>query len=291
MTIRQQKTVRTLIEALPYIRRFAGTTMVVKYGGAAMASWHLRNEFAADIMLLKLVGMNPVVVHGGGPQVSRHMEKLGMKVTFVDGLRVTDAAAMDVARMVLVGKVNREIVGLISAQGGTAVGLSGEDAGMIIAEPEELTDKHGDPVDLGFVGRVKHVDTAVLDVLASHMIPVVASIGVGEDGQVYNINADTVAGELAAALHAEKIVFVSDVGGIVSSIGLEETVISECTLADIGALQAAGGITGGMIPKVSAVRRALESGVTSAHIIDGRVEHALLLEVLTDAGCGTKVSA
>jgi acetylglutamate kinase len=291
MTVRQQKTIRTLIEALPYIRRFAGTTMVVKYGGAAMASEHLRDEFAADIVLLKLVGMNPVVVHGGGPQVSRHMEKLGMKVTFVDGLRVTDAAAMDVARMVLVGKVNREIVGLISGHGGAAVGVSGEDAGMIVAEPEQITDKHGDPVDLGLVGRVKHVDTALLDVLAAHMIPVVASIGVGEDGQVYNINTDTVAGELAAALHAEKIVFVSDVGGIVSSVGLEESVISECTLADIGALQAAGGITGGMIPKVNAVRRALEGGVASAHIIDGRAEHALLLEVLTDAGCGTKVSA
>jgi acetylglutamate kinase len=291
MTIRQQKAVRTLIEALPYIRRFGGTTMVVKYGGAAMASDHLRDEFAADIVLLKLVGMNPVVVHGGGPQVSRHMEKLGMKVSFVDGLRVTDAAAMDVARMVLMGKVNREIVGLISGHGGTAVGVSGEDAGMIIAEPEQITDKHGDPVDLGLVGRVKHVDTALLDVLAAHMIPVVASIGVGEDGQIYNINADTVAGELAVALHAEKIIFVSDVGGIVSSVGLEESVISECALADIGALQAAGGITGGMIPKVNAVRRALEGGVASAHIIDGRAEHALLLEVLTDAGCGTKVSA
>jgi acetylglutamate kinase len=291
MTIRHQKAVRTLIEALPYIRRFGGTTMVVKYGGAAMASDHLRDEFAADIVLLKLVGMNPVVVHGGGPQVSRHMEKLGMKVSFVDGLRVTDAATMDVARMVLMGKVNREIVGLISGHGGTAVGVSGEDAGMIIAEPEQITDKHGHPVDLGLVGRVKHVDTALLDVLAAHMIPVVASIGVGEDGQIYNINADTVAGELAAALHAEKIIFVSDVGGIVSSVGLEESVISECTLADIGALQAAGGITGGMIPKVNAVRRALEGGVASAHIVDGRAEHALLLEVLTDAGCGTKVSA
>jgi acetylglutamate kinase len=291
MTVRQQKAVRTLIEALPYIRRFSGTTMVVKYGGAAMTSAHLRDEFAADIVLLKLVGMHPVVVHGGGPQVSRQMEKLGMKVTFVDGLRVTDAAAMEVVRMVLMGKVNREIVGLIGRHGGTAVGLSGEDAGLIVAEQEKATDRHGEPVDLGCVGRVVGVDTTVLDVLASHMIPVVASIGAGADGQIYNINADTVAGELAAALHAEKIIFVSDVGGIVSSLGLEEAVIDECTLAEIGSLQAAGGITGGMIPKVNAARRALEGGVTSAHIIDGRVEHALLLEVLTDAGCGTKVSA
>ena len=255
MTVRQQKTVRTLIEALPYIQRFAGTTMVVKYGGG-MASAHLREEFAADIVLLKLVGINPVVVHGGGPEVSRQMEKLGLKVSFVDGLRVTDAAAMEVVRMVLVGKVNREIVGLISAQGGTAVGLSGEDAGLIVAEPETATDQHGSPVDLGYVGRVVDIDTAVLDVLAAHMIPVVASIGVGTDGQIYNINADTVAGELAVALQAEKIVFVSDVGGIVGSVELEDeeahaamTVISECTLAELGALQAAGGITGGMIPK------------------------------------------
>jgi acetylglutamate kinase len=289
MTVRQQKTVRTIIEALPYIRRFAGTTMVIKYGGAAMTSAHLRAEFAADMVLLKLVGMNPVVVHGGGPQVSRHMERLGMQPRFVDGLRITDADTMEIARMVLVGKVNREIVGLINAEGGTAVGLSGEDARLIIAEPETITDKLGEPIDLGYVGRVKRIDTSVLDVLAPHMIPVVASIGADEQGQPYNINADTVAGELAAACNAEKIIFVSDVGGIYSSIGLEETVISECTLAEIGALQAAGGVSGGMIPKVNAVRRALEAGVTSAHIIDGRVEHALLLEVLTDAGCGTKI--
>jgi acetylglutamate kinase len=289
MTVRQQKTVRTIIEALPYIRRFAGTTMVIKYGGAAMASAHLRAEFAADMVLLKLVGMNPVVVHGGGPQVSRHMERLGMQPRFVDGLRITDADTMEIARMVLVGKVNREIVGLINAEGGTAVGLSGEDARLIIAEPETITDKLGEPIDLGYVGRVKRIDTSVLDVLAPHMIPVVASIGADEQGQPYNINADTVAGELAAACNAEKIIFVSDVGGIYSSIGLEETVISECTLAEIGALLAAGGVSGGMIPKVNAVRRALEAGVTSAHIIDGRVEHALLLEVLTDAGCGTKI--
>jgi acetylglutamate kinase len=205
---------------------------------------------------------------------------------------------MEVVRMVLVGKVNREIVGLISAHGGTAVGLSGEDAGLIVAEPEKATDEHGSPLDLGYVGRVVDIDTAVLDVLAPHMIPVVASIGVGTDGQIYNINADTVAGELAVALQAEKIVFVSDVGGIVGSVDLEDdearsamTVISECTLAEIGALQTAGGISGGMIPKANAVRRALEGGVRSAHIIDGRVEHALLLEVLTDAGCGTKVTA
>jgi acetylglutamate kinase len=297
MAVKQQKTVRTLIEALPYIRRFAGTTMVMKYGGE-MASAQLRAEFAADIVLLKLIGLNPVVVHGGGPEVSRQMEKLGLEVDFIDGLRVTDAEAMEVVRMVLAGKVNKEIVGLIRAQGGTAVGLSGEDASLIIAEPESASDDHGDPIELGHVGRVAHIDTTVLEVLASaHMIPVVASIGAGADGQIYNINADTVAGELAVALQAEKIVFVSDLGGIVGSVDLQDeeahavmTVISECTLAELDALQSAGGISGGMIPKANAVRRALKGGVRSAHIIDGRVEHALLLEVLTDAGCGTKVS-
>ena len=297
MAVKQQKTVRTLIEALPYIRRFAGTTMVVKYGGE-MASAQLRAEFAADIVALKLVGLNPVVVHGGGPEVSRQMEKLGLEVDFIDGLRVTDAEAMEVVRMVLAGKVNKEIVGLIRAQGGTAVGLSGEDAGLISAEPESASDEHGDPIELGHVGRVTHIDTTVLEVLASaNMIPVVASIGVGADGQIYNINADTVAGELAVALQAEKIVFISDLGGIVGSVDLQDeeahtvmTVISECTLAELDALQSAGGISGGMISKANAVRRALKGGVRSAHIIDGRVEHALLLEVLTDAGCGTKVS-
>ena len=242
-------------------------------------------------MLLKLVGMNPVVVHGGGPQVSRHMEKLGMTPRFVQGMRVTDAAAMDVARMVLVGKVNKEIVTLINAHGGSAVGLSGEDARLITAGPADHLYENGDPLELGYVGKVKGIDTSVLDLLAQQAVPVVASVAADETGQTYNINADTVAGELAAALHAEKIVFLSDVGGIYSSVGLEETVVSECTLTEIGALQAAGGISGGMIPKVAAVRRAVEAGVTSAHIIDGRVEHALLLEILTDAGCGTKIVA
>jgi acetylglutamate kinase len=191
--------------------------------------------------------------------------------------------------MVLVGKVNKEIVSLINAHGGSAVGLSGEDASLITAAPANHVDELGNPVELGYVGKVQKVDTSVLDLLAQQTIPVVASVAADERGQTYNINADTVAGELAAALHAEKIVFLSDVGGIYSTMGLEETIVSECSLAEIGALQAAGGISGGMIPKIGAVRRALEAGVASAHIIDGRVEHALLLEILTDAGCGTKV--
>ena len=290
MTVRHQKTVKTLTEALPYIRRFQGATMVVKYGGAAMTSPQLADQFARDIVLLKLVGMRPIIVHGGGPEISRHMSKLGMEPVFVDGQRVTDAATLEVAGMVLVGKINKEIVGLINGHGGTAVGLSGQDGRLIRAEVKEHRDLEGNLVDLGYVGSVKSIDTSVLDLLADEMVPVVASVGADEGGQVYNINADTVAGDLAAAVGAEKLVFLTDVGGILEQDGFEQDVVSECDLAYLGALQGAGAISGGMVPKVAAVRRALEAGVASAHIIDGRVEHAVLLEVLTDAGCGTKVT-
>ena len=291
MTVRHQKTVNTLIEALPYIRTFSGTTMVVKYGGAAMTSPHLREQFAADMVLLRLVGMRPVVVHGGGPEITRHMGRLGMEAKFVDGHRITDEATMEVAGMVLVGKVNTEIVGLINSHGGTAVGLSGQDGRLIRAEVKEHVDLEGNVLDLGFVGSVKSIDTSVLELLSDEMIPVIASVGADDGGQVYNINADTVAGELAAALGAEKIVFLTDVGGIMQEEAFDQDVVSECDLAYLGALQGAGKISGGMVPKVAAVRRALEAGVKSAHIVDGRVEHAVLLEILTDAGCGTKVTA
>jgi acetylglutamate kinase len=285
-----QKTVKTLVEALPYIRRFWGATMVVKYGGAAMVSPHLREQFAKDMVLLRLVGMRPVVVHGGGPEITRHMGRLGMESTFVDGHRVTDEATMEVAGMVLVGKVSSEIVGLINSNGGTAVGLSGQDGRLIKAEVKEHRDLDGNLLDLGYVGSVKAIDTSVLDLLADDMIPVIASVGADDDGQVYNINADTVAGELAAALGAEKIIFLTDVGGILQEDAFEQSLVSECDLAYVGSLQGAGKITGGMLPKVAAVRHALEGGVKSAHIVDGRVEHAVLLEVLTDAGCGTKIT-
>jgi len=291
MTVRQQKTVRTLLEAMPYIRRFWGTTVVLKYGGAAMTSPHLQEEFAEDLVLLRLVGMKPVVVHGGGPDITRYMKRLGLEVNFVDGHRVTDAATMEIARMVLVGKVNKDIVGLINRHGGTAVGLSGEDGHLLRARPKQHLDAAGNEVDLGYVGEVVEVDTDVLRLLSQGAIPVVASVGSGEDGQVYNINADTVAGELAAALGAEKLVFLTDVEGLYENQDTEETAVSECDLRHLGTLQAAGRISGGMLPKVAAVRRALEAGVASAHIIDGRVEHAVLLEILTDAGCGTKVVA
>jgi acetylglutamate kinase len=291
MTVRQQKTVKTLLEAMPYIRRFWGKTIVVKYGGAAMTSKWLQEQFAADMVLLRLVGMKPVVVHGGGSQVSRYMGKLDMKVEFVDGQRVTDAATMEVARMVLVGKVNKDIVALINRHGGAAVGLSGEDGRLISATRREHVDAKGDTHDLGFVGDVASVNPGVLTLLAEEVIPVVASVGSDEDGQAWNINADAVAGELAAALSAEKVIFLSDVEGIYENQATEISPVSECDLDYLGTLQASGAISGGMIPKVAAVRRALEAGVGSAHIIDGRVEHAVLLEVLTDAGCGTKVTA
>ncbi|HQG03285.1 MAG TPA: acetylglutamate kinase [Thermoleophilia bacterium] len=291
MTVRQQKTVKTLLEAMPYIRRFWGTTLVVKYGGAAMTSPRLQDEFAEDMVLLRLVGMKPVVVHGGGAEVTRHLGRLGIETRFVDGHRVTDEATMEVARMVLVGKVNKDIVGLINRHRGAAVGLSGEDGGLLRVRPKQHVDAEGNDVDLGRVGEVVSVNVDVLDLLSEQNIPVVASIGADESGQPYNVNADTAAGEIAAALKAEKIVFLTDVDGIYEDQGADVAPISECDLAYLGALQAAGRIEGGMIPKVGAVRRALEAGVRSAHIIDGRVEHAVLLEILTDAGCGTKVTA
>ena len=291
MTARHHRTVQTLVEALPYIRRFQGATMVIKYGGAAMTSPQLAEQFAKDVILLKLVGMRPIIVHGGGPEISRQMGRLGMEPVFVDGQRVTDADTLEIAGMVLVGKVNKDIVGLINSHGGTAVGLSGQDGRLIRAQVKEHRDLEGNLVDLGFVGSVESIDTAVLELLADEMIPVVASVGAAADGQVFNINADSVAGDLAAAVGAEKIVFLTDVGGILEDDGFEQTVVSECDLAYVGALQGAGKISGGMLPKVAAVRRALEGGVASAHIVDGRVEHAVLLEVLTDAGCGTKVTS
>ena len=291
MTARHHRTVQTLVEALPYIRRFQGATMVIKYGGAAMTSAQLAEQFAKDVILLKLVGMRPIIVHGGGPEISRQMGRLGMEPVFIDGQRVTDADTLEIAGMVLVGKVNKDIVGLINTHGGTAVGLSGQDGRLIRAQVKEHRDLEGNLVDLGFVGSVESIDTAVLELLADEMIPVVASVGAAADGQVFNINADSVAGDLAAAVGAEKIVFLTDVGGILEDDGFEQTVVSECDLAYVGALQGAGKISGGMLPKVAAVRRALEGGVASAHIVDGRVEHAVLLEVLTDAGCGTKVTS
>lgn len=286
---RQTKTVSTLLEAMPYIQRFSGTTIVIKYGGAAMTSRRLQEEFARDVVLLQLVGMRPIVVHGGGPQVSQMMKRLGMDPKFVRGHRVTDAETMEVAKMVLVGKVNKDLVGLIHRHGGTAVGLSGEDGRLLVAEPLAHHDENGRPVDIGLVGRIRRVNTGVLELLSAGVIPVVASIGADETGQAYNVNADTAAGALAAALRAEKLLLLTDVPGVLAPDGDGERVIGECDLAALDALEAAGVIGGGMVPKLAAARAALLAGVRSAHVVDGRVDHALLLEVLTDAGCGTKV--
>jgi acetylglutamate kinase len=288
---RQSKTVSTLLEAMPYIQRFSGATIVIKYGGAAMTSRRLQEEFARDVVLLQLVGMRPIVVHGGGPQVSRMMARLGMDPKFVRGHRVTDAETMEVARMVLVGKVNKDLVGLIHRHGGTAVGLSGEDGQLLVAEPLAHHDEEGRPVDIGLVGRIRRVNTAVLELLSTGVIPVLASIGADEAGQAYNINADTVAGALAAALRAEKLLLLTDVPGVLAPEGGGERVIDECDLDALAELESAGAVGGGMVPKLAAVRTALQAGVRSAHIVDGRADHALLLEVLTDAGCGTKIIA
>lgn len=277
--------VEVLLEALPYIREFAGATIVIKYGGAAMTTPELKASFARDVALLKLVGMNPVVVHGGGPDISRYSDRLGLEVRFVQGLRVTDAPTMELVKMVLVGKINKEIVAQLHVAGVSAVGLAGDDGGLIMAEKASSPDE-----DLGFVGRVSGIDPRVLERL-SDFVPVVASVGVDPDGQSYNINADTVAGRLAAALGARKAIFLTDVEGIYRDIAEPASLISECRLDDLRELMASGAVGAGMIPKMAAVTDALESGVDAAHVVDGRVPHSVLLELFTEVGIGTKVTA
>ena len=276
--------VRVLLEALPYIREFAGATVVVKYGGAAMVAPELKASFARDIALCKLVGMNPVVVHGGGPDISRYSDLLGIDVRFVDGLRVTDARTMELAKMVLVGKVNKEIVAQLHVAGVAAVGLAGDD-GQLIQASKQMPNGH----DIGFVGKVDHVDPTVLRRL-SDFVPVVASVGVDEDGQSYNINADAVAASLAGALQARKVLFLTDVKGLLADPADPDSLISECSLGELDDLLDAGTIGGGMLPELTAVRDALTHGVGAAHIVDGRVEHSVLIELFTEAGIGTKIS-
>ncbi len=276
--------VAILLEALPYIRDFAGATIVIKYGGAAMVAPELKASFARDIALLKLVGMNPVIVHGGGPDISRYSDLLGIDVRFVDGLRVTDARTMELAKMVLVGKVNKEIVAQLHVAGVAAVGLAGDD-GQLIQASKQMPNGH----DIGFVGKVDHVNATVLERL-SDFVPVVASVGVDEDGQSYNINADTVAASLAGALRARKVLFLTDVAGLLADPGDAGSLISECTLAELHDLLDAGTVGGGMLPKLTAARDALGHGVTAAHIVDGRVEHSVLIELFSEAGIGTKIT-
>lgn len=284
-----RKRVETLLEALPYIRLFNGKTVVIKYGGAAMSSADLKEEFATDIVLLRYVGIRPIIVHGGGSEVSGLMKKLDLPVNFVDGLRVTDEATMEVARMVLVGKINKEIVSLINRCGARAVGLGGDDGMLLVAEKLIRKAADGTVLNLGQVGEVVSVNTSLLDLLGSDYVPVVASVGTGTLGESYNINADTVAGAIAAALKAEKLIFLTDVAGLLADVDDEDSLVSECTATDLQSMVENDQISRGMIPKVEAVLSALGQGVEAAHIIDGRVAHSVLLEILTDAGVGTKV--
>ncbi len=288
------KTASVLVEALPYIRRFWEKIVVVKYGGNALhAAANAESEgaedpgdalasFAEDVVLMRAVGMLPVVVHGGGPQIGELMDRLGKETEFRNGLRVTDADTLDIARMVLVGKVNRDIVSAINVHGPIAVGLSGEDANLITAAPRHA--------DLGFVGNVSLVDPTMLErLLAEALIPVVATIGADESGQAYNINADTVAGALAEALQAEKLIFLTDIEGLRVVADDPTTVIHQASAAVIDEIVRDGGVQGGMIPKVEACANAVRAGVRQAHILDGREPHALLLELFTDSGVGTMV--
>ena len=279
-----------LIEALPYIQRFQGKTVVVKFGGNAMVDDALKQSFARDIVLMKLVGLNPIVVHGGGPQIGQLLDKLGKTTGFVDGMRITDSETMDVVEMVLGGLVNKEIVTLINQHGGKAVGLTGKDGDFIRAKKIMLTrsavDKDASEIiDLGHVGEVSSIDASVVDMLGhSHFIPVIAPIGVGDDGRSYNINADLVAGKLAEVLKAEKLILLTNTAGILDREG---QLLTGLTVKDIDDLIEDGTISGGMIPKTRCATDALKSGVASVHIIDGRVEHAVLLELFTDQGVGT----
>jgi acetylglutamate kinase len=279
-----------LIEALPYIQRFKGRTIVVKFGGNAMVDEALKNSFARDIVLMKLVGLNPIVVHGGGPQIGELLAKLGKTTGFVDGMRITDSETMDVVEMVLGGLVNKDIVNLINQNGGKAVGLTGKDGDFIRAkkiqqQPSSLEAHASEIIDLGHVGEVSSIDPAVLDMLGrSDFIPVIAPIGVGKDGRSYNINADLVAGKLAEVLKAEKLILLTNTAGILDK---QENLLTGLSIQDIDDLIADGTISGGMIPKTRCATDALKAGVNSVHIIDGRVEHAVLLELFTDQGVGT----
>jgi acetylglutamate kinase len=283
-----------LIEALPYIKRFKGKTLVVKYGGNAMIDERLKNSFARDIVLLKLVGINPVVVHGGGPQIGKLLERLGKTSQFVQGMRVTDEETMDVVEMVLGGLVNNEIVNLINQNGGSAVGLTGKDGDLIRAEKILLQQTSPvtqlpESVDLGLVGKVKSIDPNIINVLVeSDFIPVIAPIGVGDDGLSYNINADLVAGKVSEVLRAEKLILLTNTAGILDRDG---ELLTGLSLSEVDSLIEDGTISGGMIPKVHCATDALRAGVKSAHIIDGRVDHAVLLELLTDQGIGTQLVA
>ena len=282
----------TLIEALPYFQRYAGRTFVVKYGGHAMGDPKAAREFAEDIVLLKAVGINPIVVHGGGPQIGAMLKKLGVESEFVDGLRVTDKATAEIAEMVLSGAINKELVGWIANAGGKAIGISGKDGGLVTATKVNRTTRDPESnieriIDLGFVGEPSKVDTTILDTaVAAGMIPIIAPIGAGEDGHTYNINADTMAGAIAAALGAARLFLLTDVPGVLDK---DKQLLTDLTPADIAALRENGTITGGMIPKLETCVHAVEAGCDAAVVLDGRVPHAMLLEFFTSSGAGTLI--
>ena len=280
-----------LAEALPYIKRFHGKTIVVKYGGNAMTEEHLKQCFARDVVLLKLVGMNPVVVHGGGPQIENLLARVGKKGEFVQGMRVTDAETMDLVEMVLGGQVNKEIVNLINQHGGKAVGLTGKDGNFIRARKlmMENKDAPGDLIDIGQVGDIVSIDPSLIALLdTGAFIPVIAPIGVGSEGETYNINADVVAGKIAEVLKAEKLVLLTNTPGVLDQAG---NLLTGITPKQIDDMMADGTLSGGMLPKIGSALDAARSGVKGVHIIDGRVEHALLLEILTDEGVGTLIKS
>lgn len=283
---------KILIESLPYIREFSNKTIVIKYGGHAMVDDELKKNFALDIILLKYIGINPVVVHGGGPQINQFLQKMNIQSSYVHGMRVTDGETMDVVEMVLVGKVNKEIVGLINHHGGKAVGLSGRDGDLVRAVKMNITHQIKDAppelIDLGRVGKVTEVNPEILETLDTQgFIPVIAPVGVGEDGQSYNINADLVAGAIAAHLEAEKLVLLTDVEGVLDK---ENTLIQSMSSEQADENIASGVVAGGMIPKIQCCQEAVASGVKKAHIIDGRIEHSILLEIFTRQGIGTEIT-
>jgi acetylglutamate kinase len=292
MASSKQETAAVLIEALPYIRRFSNATIIVKYGGHAMVDQELKKNFALDIILMKAVGLNPVVVHGGGPQIGEFLKRLSIESEFVDGMRVTDKQTMDVVEMVLVGKVNKEIVALINQNGGQAVGLSGKDGQLITARKMKyLRAKGGDQppeiIDMGMVGEITAVNSRILmDIVNGQFIPIIAPVGGGNDGETYNINADLVAGHLAASLGARKLVLLTDIEGVLDKDG---DLISTLTMKESLKMIQDGTIQGGMIPKINCCLQAMKGGVKKAHIIDGRKIHAILLEIFTKGGIGTEI--
>ena len=277
--------VATLLEALPYIRQFHGRTIVIKYGGSAMRDEELREAFATDVVLLKYVGMNPVIVHGGGPEITEHMERLGMEVKFVEGLRVSDEETVEVAKMVLLGKINSDILVRLNRHGQPAVGLGGEDGALFEVKPAAQSE------EVGFVGEIERVNVDVINHIAADYVPVIASVATDREGRSYNVNADEAAGAVAAALGAYKVIFLTDVEGWLADRSDPATLVSETDVAQTRQAIEANDVGGGMLPKLQACADAVEAGVRSAHIVDGRKPHSLLLELFTDAGIGTKITS